>query len=185
MVTLLNDKTPFSSLIPYRYCGRIIGMKKIFLYGFLLSFFLSGCITTQSGKIESTSFSKTSNSNGVELTFLTYSQYNSDMTIALAERGFVIKPITSQQEVTKKDIEGSEYKFDEASARYGIKIEWDYKGVVCVFSSNIVLEWTISLIDIQTNSLINIFKQKAPDGKCPPLKPVFGTYADHISSLNL
>ena len=147
-------------------------------------FFLNSCMT-QSGKVESTSFSTASNNNGVELIFLTYSKYNSDLTIALAGKGFIVKPLSSQQEVTTKDAEGSEYKFDEASAKYGIKIEWDYKGMVCVFSSNVVLEWTITLINIETNSIINIFKQKAPNGKCPPLKPVYGTYAEHISSLSL
>ena len=158
-------------------------MKKLFLI-VGLTFFLNSCMM-QSGKVQSTNIYNASSNNGIELTFLSYSKYNTEMTIALVEKGFIVKPLASQQEVTTKDEEGTEYKFNEASSRYGIKIEWDHKGIFCVLSSNLVLEWTITLIDIQTNSIINIFRQKAPDGKCPPLKPVYPTYADHVSSLGL
>ena len=92
-----------------------------------------------------------------------------------------MKPFISQQKVTEKS-GNSEIEFNEAATRYGLKIQDDFKQV-CVFSSNQNNDFTFTLIDIRTNDIVNIYEKRGPNGKCPPLTPIYITYANYLSNL--
>jgi len=116
-----------------------------------------------------------------EIIFLNEHKINSKLTIELINRGIKVKPFISQQKVTEKS-GNSEIEFNEAATRYGLKIQDDFKQV-CVFSSNQNNNFTFTLIDIRTNDIVNIYEKRGPNGKCPPLTPIYITYANNLSNL--
>ena len=106
---------------------------------------------------------------------------SSKLTIELIKRGFKVKPFVSQQKITKKN-SNTEVEYNEAAARYGIKIESENKGMTCVFSMNRVDEFVFTLIDLRTNDIADIYEKKGPTGKYPPLTPIYILYADYLST---
>ncbi len=156
-------------------------MKKLFGIA-LLGLLLSNCT------ISDTQMKSTSTNTGVkldgkikEIIFLNEHKINSKLTIELINRGIKVKPFISQQKVTEKS-GNSEIEFNEAATRYGLKIQDDFKQV-CVFSSNQNNDFTFTLIDIRTNDIVNIYEKRGPNGKCPPLTPIYITYANYLSNL--
>ena len=155
-------------------------MKKLFgivLFGLLLS----NC-TISDTQMKSTSTNTGVNLDGKikEIIFLNEHKINSKLTIELINRGIKVKPFISQQKVTEKS-GNSEIEFNEAATRYGLKIQDDFKQV-CVFSSNQNNDFTFTLIDIRTNDIVNIYEKRGPNGKCPPLTPIYITYANYLSN---
>ncbi|MDC0945035.1 hypothetical protein OAR85_00460 [Candidatus Pelagibacter sp.] len=155
-------------------------MKKL-LAILLTGILLSGCI------VSDTQMEKTTTQTGIklegkikELIILNDHKINSKLTVELIKRGFKVKPFVSQQKVTEKSSTG-EIEYNEAAARYGLKIESENKGWKCVFSMNEVDEFTFTLIDLRTNDIIDIFEKKGPTGKCPPLTPIYILYADYLT----
>ena len=82
----------------------------------------------------------------------------------------------SQQKITEKISDTAISEFSNVAGRYGIKVEAEYTGS-CLFSKHATYDFVFTLIDIQDNAVINIFKQNAPDGPCPPMESIFPTYA--------
>lgn len=147
----------------------------------LLGLFLSNC-TISDTQMKSTSTNTGVNLDGKikEIIFLNEHKINSKLTIELINRGIKVKPFISQQKVTEKS-GNSEIEFNEAATRYGLKIQDDFKQV-CVFSSNQNNDFTFTLIDIRTNDIVNIYEKRGPNGKCPPLTPIYITYANYLSN---
>ena len=156
-------------------------MKKLFSI-VLLGLLLSNC-TISDTQMKSTSTNTGVNLDGKikEIIFLNEHKINSKLTIELINRGIKVKPFISQQKVTEKS-GNSEIEFNEAATRYGLKIQDDFKQV-CVFSSNQNNDFTFTLIDIRTNDIVNIYEKRGPNSKCPPLTPIYITYANNLSNL--
>ena len=156
-------------------------MKKL-LSIVVLGLLLSNCT------VSDTQMKSTSTNTGVsvdgkikEIIFLNEHKINSKLTIELINRGIKVKPFISQQKVIEKS-GNSEIEFNEAATRYGLKIQDDFKQV-CVFSSNQNNDFTFTFIDIRTNDIVNIYEKRGPNGKCPPLTPIYITYANYLSNL--
>ena len=156
-------------------------MKKL-LSIVVLGLLLSNC-TVSDTQMKSTSTNTGVNVDGKikEIIFLNEHKINSKLTIELINRGIKVKPFISQQKVIEKS-GNSEIEFNEAATRYGLKIQDDFKQV-CVFSSNQNNDFTFTLIDIRTNDIVNIYEKRGPNGKCPPLTPIYITYANYLSNL--
>jgi len=156
-------------------------------YLFFLLFLVYGC--TNIGEPTSTSFTTSSyNTNSTELIFLSESKFNTEMIKGLSTRGYIVKPFVSQQQVTQVVDEKTKIKYNEASARYGIKIEGTHTTAYCILNNSGVYKFTIMLIDIATNEIINIYEQRAsfPD-KCKGAKQdsIIANYVNHLNNLNL
>ena len=156
-------------------------MKKL-LSIVVLGLLLSNC-TVSDTQMKSTTTNTGVNVDGKikEIIFLNEHKINPKLTIELINRGIKVKPFISQQKVTEKS-GNSEIEFNEAATRYGLKIQDDFKQV-CVFSSNQNNDFTFTLIDIRTNDIVNIYEKRGPNGKCPPLTPIYITYANYLSNL--
>ena len=155
-------------------------MNKLF---FLLSFILLQSCMINDEKARTVNISNTSiDSSNKEIFFINDSSMNTDMAIELSKYGFKVKAFASQQKVTDKTNESIELEYNEASARYGIEIKGDF-AMVCAFTNNIVYDFTITLIDIDTNEMINAYKQRAPDGNCTTLTPIYELYAKYLNSI--
>ena len=115
-----------------------------------------------------------------ELILLNNHRINSKLTIALIKKGFKVKAFASQQKVTEKS-GNNEIEYNEAATRYGLKIEDDFKQI-CVFSNNQNNDFIFTLIDIRTNNIVNIYEKRGPNGKCPPLTPIYITYANYLTN---
>lgn len=149
---------------------------------FVIIFFTSSC-TVSDSQMKSTSTNTSVKLDGKikEIIFLNDHIINSKLTIELINKGIDVKPISARGKVTKMN-ESGEIEFKQAGARYGLVIESEYRQI-CVFSNNQNNNFTFTLIDIETNDIVNIFQKMGPNGKCPPLTPIYVTYADHLSSL--
>ncbi|MDC0859059.1 hypothetical protein OAP71_03500 [Pelagibacteraceae bacterium] len=113
-----------------------------------------------------------------EIIFLNKHKINSKLTVELIKKGIKVKPFSIREKVTEKS-EKKDVEYNLASARYGLKIESDFKQV-CVFSTNQNNDFIFTLIDIRTNDIIDIFEKRGPNGKCPPLTPIYITYANYL-----
>ena len=154
-------------------------MKKAILI-IVLSLLLSGCV------VSDTQMKQTTTETGIkleskikEIIFLNNHKINSKLTVELIKRGIKVRPFASQQKVTEKSSDTDvEYKL--AATRYGLKIESEFKHV-CIFSNNENNDFTFTLIDIKTNNIVNIYEKMGPNGKCPPLTPIYITYANYLT----
>ena len=157
-------------------------MKKL-LAILVLGLLFSGCVV-----ISDTQMKETTTQTGIkldskieELILLNNHRINSKLTIALIKKGFKVKAFASQQKVTEKST-NKDVEYNKAAARYGLKVESEYKGMTCVFSTNRVEEFVFTLIDVRTNDIVDIYEKKGPTGKCPPLTPIYILYADYLST---
>ena len=117
-----------------------------------------------------------------EIIFLNDTGINTDMAIGLSAYGFKVKAFASQQKVTDKSDSKMELEYNEAAARYGLDIKGDY-AMPCAFTKNDVWDFTITLIDIKTNEIVNAYKQRAPDGDCTTLTPIYELYPEYLNSV--
>ena len=155
-------------------------MKKL-LSIIVLGLLLSGCtISDTQMKSSTTNTGIKLDSKIKEIIFLNDHKINSKLTIELINRGIKVKPFASQQKVTEKS-GNSEIEYNKAATRYGLKIEDDFKQV-CVFSNNQNNDFIFTLIDIRTNNIVNIYEKRGPNGKCPPLTPIYITYANYLTN---
>ncbi len=148
----------------------------------LIVFLLNGCLVTNDSQMPETSIKTSVKVDGKieELVLLNEHKINSKLTVELIKKGFKVKPFISQQQVTEKS-ENREIKYNQSSARLGIKINSDYNGMTCVFSSNRVEEFTFTLIDLKSNDIVDIFEKRGPTGKCPPLTPIYEIYSNYLN----
>ena len=149
---------------------------------FVFIFILSGCLVTDDSQMPETSIKTAVKVDGniEELVLLNEHTINSKLTIELIKKGFKVKPFISQAQVTEKS-KDHEIKYNQTSSRFGIKIDSQYDGKTCVFSSNWIEEFTFTLIDLKSNDIIDIFEKKGPTGKCPPLTPIYEIYSNYLS----
>ena len=156
-------------------------MKKLITILFIFSL-IGGC-TVSDSQMKSTNTNTGIMLDGKikEIVFLNEHKINSKLTIELINMGIRVKPFTSQQKVIEKK-SNSEVEYNEAATRYGLIIESDYKQD-CVFTNNQNNDFTFTLVDIATNDIVNIYQKMGPNGKCPPLTPIYETYAKHLSLL--
>jgi len=145
--------------------------------------FLNGCLVIDDSQMPQTS-TKTSiklESKIKELVLLNEHKINPKLTVELIKNGFKVKPYVSQTQVTEKS-KDREIKYNQSAARFGIKINSQYNGMTCVFSTNRVEEFSFTLIDLKTNDIIDIFEKRGPTGKCPPLTPIYIIYSKYLKA---
>ena len=138
-------------------------------------------INDEKAKVVNLSAAKIDSSDR-EIIFLNDTGMNTDMAIGLSAYGFKVKAFSSQQRVTDKSDSKKELQYNEAAARYGIEIQGNW-AMSCAFTKNNVYDFTITLIDIRTNEIINAYKQRAPDGDCTTLTPIYELYPEYLNSV--
>ncbi len=116
------------------------------------------------------------------VTFLNTTPYFPEMTEALAENGFTVKPMASQQYVTQREAPGKIGQYNEASTRYGLTLLAAPTSLTCVLTDHAVYNFTLMVTDIAKNQIVLILKQKGSDGTCTTIKPVFPTLAASLSN---
>ncbi|MHB8729704.1 MAG: hypothetical protein ACYC9K_11825 [Sulfuricaulis sp.] len=116
------------------------------------------------------------------VTFLNPTPYFPEMAEALAENGFTVKPMASQQYVTQNEGEGKIGQYNEASTRYGLSLFATPTTYTCALTSHAVYNFTLMITDIAKNQIVLILKQKGSDGPCTTIKPVFPTLSDALSN---
>ena len=117
-----------------------------------------------------------------EFIFIGGDEYEAEITIALAEEKIKLRPIAIRKNV--KELESPErmVEYKEAGSRYALKISVVHNYAwTCVFSSNHIVDATMSVIDLAENDTVLIIQQKGPDGECPPLTPVWKLLAQELS----
>lgn len=120
-------------------------------------------------------------------------EYQGELSMALIEAGFQIKPIaitgqvTEEKSATKQVEMGQEsatqkVQYGQAGARFGLSLSVSHQYQnVCVFSDGHVVTATVQVMDLQTNDVLQIIKQSGPDKECPPLTPVWQLLAQELS----
>ena len=155
-------------------------MRKLFTF-LVLGLLLSGCIVSDSQMKQTTTQTGIKLDEKIkEIIILNNDKITSKLTIELIKSGFKVKPFASQQKVTKKSND-TDVEYNKAAARYGLQINRNTFIGPCVFSTNEVFEFVFTLIDLRTNDIIDIFEKEGPDGKCPPLTPIYILYADYLT----
>lgn len=111
-------------------------------------------------------------------------KYEGDLTFALIEQGFSVKPIAVTQRVTELETPTRMVAYKEAGYRYALKVSMthDYAWH-CVFSGAHRVNATMSVIDIETNEILAVVRQVGPDGSCPPLTPVWPLLAKELARI--
>ncbi len=141
---------------------------------------LTGCVMMSSSEV--TVKNVINNPKGPKVvTFLNNTPYIADMSIALAENGFTVKPMPSQQQITELQSESKIAKYNEASARWGISLQTKGSSYTCAFTDYNIHHFTLMLTDITNNQVVMVLKQKGSDGPCTTVQPVFGTLAKALS----
>jgi hypothetical protein len=109
-------------------------------------------------------------------------QYEADLTFALFQEGFKVKPIAITQTVTELESPTRIVEYSEAGYRYALKLSVSHDHqYVCAFSRGHRVTVAMSVIDIRTNETLAIVKQTGPDQECPPLTPVWPLLARELS----
>jgi hypothetical protein len=108
--------------------------------------------------------------------------YEGDLTFALVEQGFQVKPIAVTKEVTELESETRIVSYKNAGFRYALKLSVsnDYEWR-CAFSGAHRVNATLSVVDISTNETLAVIRQVGPDGSCPPLTPVWPLLAQELA----
>ena len=110
--------------------------------------------------------------------------YEGDLTVALFQEGFKVRPIAVTQKVTELESPTKLVEYKEAGYRYALKLAISHDFLwTCVFSSGHRVNVTMTVIDIQTNETLAIVKQTGPDRECPPLTPVWPLLARELSKV--
>jgi hypothetical protein len=108
--------------------------------------------------------------------------YEGDLTVALFQEGFKVKPIAVTQTVTEIESQTKLVEYKEAGYRYALKVYISHQYMwTCAFSTGHMVDVTMSVIDIRDNETLAIIKQRGPDGECPPLTPVWVLLARDLS----
>jgi hypothetical protein len=108
--------------------------------------------------------------------------YEGELTLALAEQGFQVKPIAITKEVTELEADTRIVSYKKAGFRYALKLSGtnDYAWS-CAFSGAHRINATLSVVDISTNETLAVIRQVGPDGSCPPLTPVWPLLAQELA----
>lgn len=150
------------------------------ILGVIVAITLTGCIMWSSSPVTVTKLSGAEKGPRV-VTFMTPTPYIADMTVALVENGFVVKPMPTQQEILEIQGAGKLAKYNEATARWGITLQTQFSGMKCAFTDFDIHHFTLMLIDIYMNQVVLVLKQKGSDGPCNTVEPVYGTLAKALA----
>ncbi len=144
------------------------------------SFCLTGCnITDKKAKVM---LIKSIESKPKDFILIGDREYQAELTAALAQYGFNLKPISIRQSATELQSPEKIVEYKEAGTRFAIDLTVRHNYMVtCVFSDNHEVQVTMSIIDIEENNTVLIIKQNAPDGVCPPLTPVWDLLATELA----
>jgi hypothetical protein len=112
---------------------------------------------------------------------LNQTPYFVEMSEALGDHGFVVKAAPTQQYVTEADRPGRIRQYDQASTRYGITLTAERTGA-CALTEYGIYRFTLTLMDLQDNEVVAVFRQKGSDGPCTTVKPVFDTLAAALAA---
>lgn len=140
----------------------------------------SGCVMLSSSEVAVSRLKEVDKGPKV-VTIQNNTPYLAEMSAALAENGFVVKPMPTQQEILEIKQAGRMAKYNEASTRWGLSILTRGSSMTCAFTDFKILYFTVMLTDIATNEAVLVLKQKGSDGPCTTIKPVFGTLSAAIS----
>lgn len=152
---------------------------RIYFLG-LVAWLLTGCVMLSSGPVAVKSISKQEKGERI-VTFLNNTPYVAEMSVALAENGFVVKPMPTQKQITELQSSTRIEKYNEATTRWGISLQTQYSGMKCAFTDFDIHHFTLMLTDIETNQVVLVMKQKGSDGPCTTVEPVFGTLAKALA----
>jgi hypothetical protein len=140
---------------------------------------MTGCVMLSSSDVSVKNLSKETRGPKV-VTILNNTPYLPELSVALTETGFSVKPMSSQEEITERQ-GNSERKYNRATARYGITLQTYGSSMSCAFTDYNIYHFTMTVTDITNNQVLMVFKQKGSDGPCTTVKPVFPTLADALS----
>ncbi len=153
--------------------------KILIVAGLILN--LSGCVTLSSGEVVTKKLGSFGESRK-EVTILNSTPHLSDMTIALVNSGFSVKPMPSQKIITERSGDLTS-QYNLVSTRYGLFLEVTPTRQICAFTDYRIVNATINIIDTRTNESVAILKQRGSDGPCTTVTPVFQTLADEMSRI--
>lgn len=156
-------------------------LKSLFLAA-VSATFISGCVTLSSGPVLVTKLEPLQ-PGARELTILNGSPYLAEMTIALNKYSVKVKPIFSQETVSEQRTSAISAQFRTSSTRYAMVVQVDGTSQICAFTDYRIVNATIQIVDIRSNEMVAIFKQRGSDGPCTSVNPVFDTLAEEISRL--
>ena len=154
-------------------------MKYLLLWSVL--FLFNGCVMLSSSNVEVKNLIKESKGSKV-VTLLNNTEYLADMSIALAENGFIIKPMPTTQQITELQSSTKIAKYNEGSTRWGITVQTKGSPLKCAFTDYNIHYFTLTLMDLTNNQVVMVLKQKGSDGPCSTVEPVFGTLAEELSN---
>ena len=109
-------------------------------------------------------------------------QYEGDLSIALFQQGFKVKPIAVTNSAMELESSSKIIGYKEAGYRYALRLSISHNYIwTCTFSSGHLVDVTMTVIDIGSNEIIAIIKQSGPDRKCPPLTPIWDLLAKELA----
>ena len=141
---------------------------------------LSGCVTLTSSAVKVQNLTNEPKGERV-VTFLNSTPYMADMSEALAEYGFTVKPMPTQQFITERQSPSRVAQYNQATTQWGISVMATPTDQKCVFTDYAIYNFTIMLVDIRTDTTAMVIKQRGSDGPCTTVKPVFPTLAKALS----
>lgn len=151
-----------------------------FITVLLIASMFQGCIVWSSSPVAVNNLAKEVKGSKV-VTFVSPTPYIADFTAALAEHGFTVRPMPTQQEIIEfQRAKNRIVTFNEATARYGLTLQARQSGV-CAFTEFGIYNFTLMLTDITNNQVVMVLKQKGSDGPCSTVEPVWGTLAKALS----
>ena len=145
-----------------------------------INILISGCVYTSSGNVELVSMNTTPRADRT-VTFINETPYITEMTIALSEHGFNVKPMPTVSEITKTMGSDQTERYNKASARWGLRLVNTPTDVVCALTNHRWYNFTLMVIDIRQNENVFFLKQMGPDGPCTTAEPVFSSLASALS----
>ena len=155
-------------------------MKRFFyVFVLLIPVLLTGCVMLSSSEVAVKNLQKSEKGAKV-VTILNNTPYIADMSVALSEYGFSIKPMPTQQQIIELQ-DNKLTKYNEAASRWWISIQTQSSGMTCAFTEHGIYNFTLILTDITNNQVVMVLKQKGSDGPCTTVQPVFGTLAKALS----
>ena len=147
---------------------------------FMLVIFLNGCIVWSSSSVAVNTLVKEDKGPKI-VTFMNNTPYLADFSVALAEHGFAVKPMPTQEQIIEFQRAKDKISvYNQAAARFGLTLQARQTGI-CAFTEYGIYNFTLMVTDISSNQIVLVLKQKGSDGPCTTVQPVWGTLARALS----
>jgi hypothetical protein len=109
-------------------------------------------------------------------------EYEGELTLALVQNGFSVKPIAVTRGVTELETPKRLVEYKDAGYQFALKLAITHDRLWgCAFSGAHRVSATMSVIDLASNETLAVVKQVGPDGSCPPLSPVWPLLAKELA----